>query len=206
MKLSIPTDIREAVRVELPELAEISDPNLRELVIDAWALCLSQTQYKSISEVPPSGDPGYLTLKTGTQAIHIRGVARLAMRLAEEMSELCPDFHYDRDVLIAGALCHDVGKPWEFDPRNRARWEENPRRTGLPPIRHPAYGAHICMMVGMPEKVMHVVGAHSHEGDLVIRSLESTIVVHADRAFWRTAKAADILVPESVPDYGKAKG
>ena len=28
----------------------------------------------------------------------------------------------DRDVVLTGALCHDVGKPYAFDPVNQARW------------------------------------------------------------------------------------
>lgn len=73
------------------------------------------------------------------------------MRIAGEMSELFPDLRVDRDILIAGALCHDVGKPFEFDPVNRQKWTANPRAAGLPAIRHPAYGVHICLTVGLPE-------------------------------------------------------
>ena len=100
------------------------------------------------------------------------------------MSALMPDLEVDRDILIAGALCHDIGKPWEFDPENRRRWEGDPRAAGLPSIRHPAFGVHVCFTAGLPEEVAHCAAAHSGEGELLVRSLENTIVHHADYAFW----------------------
>jgi hypothetical protein len=84
------------------------------------------------------------------------------------------------------------------DPDNRERWQRAPRAAGLPSIRHPAYGAHICLSVGLPEEVAHCAAAHSGEGELLVRSLENTIIHHADYAFWSIARAGDLLVPESV--------
>ena len=66
-------------------------------------------------------------------------------------------------------------------------------------MRHPAYGAHLCFTVGLPEEVAHCATAHSGEGELLVRSLENTIVHHADHAFWNIMHAGDMIVPESVP-------
>jgi 23S rRNA maturation-related 3'-5' exoribonuclease YhaM len=119
---SLVTDeLRRQVRVELPEVEEIRIPELRERVVEAWALALAASSFRAIAEIEPSGNPGVNTLKRGSQTDHIRGVTRLAMRIADEMSALMPDLRIDRDILIAGALCHDIGKPWEFDPENRKR-------------------------------------------------------------------------------------
>ncbi len=181
------------VREELPEVDEISDSELQKKVVEAWATSLGGSSFGAISEIRPSGNPDTPPLKTGTQTDHIRGVTRLAMVIADEMMAMFPDLNIDRDVLIAGALCHDVGKPWEFDPENQARWKAAPRAAGLPSIRHPAYGVHICLSVGLPEAVAHMAGAHSGEGELVVRSLENTVVHHADRAFWRTLEAGGLL-------------
>ncbi len=181
------------VREELPEVEEISDPELQKKVVEAWATSLGDSSFGRISEIRPSGNPDTPPLKTGTQADHIRGVTRLAMVIADEMTAMFPDLNIDRDILIAGALCHDVGKPWEFDPRNQARWKAAPRAAGLPSIRHPAYGVHICLSVGLPEAVAHMAGAHSGEGELVVRSLENTVVHHADYAFWHTLEAGGLL-------------
>src|SRR5918996_3637197 len=197
---AVTDELRARVRAELPEVEEIRDPALRAKVVEAWALALAASSFGAIAEIEPSGNPGVNTLKRGSQADHIRGVTRLAMRIADEMSALMPDLKIDRDVLIAGALCHDVGKPWEFAPENRRRWESDPRAAGLPSVRHPAYGVHVCFTVGLPEAVAHCAAAHSGEGELLVRSLENTIVHHADYAFWGICRAGDLLLPESVAE------
>lgn len=198
--VEISDELRARVRAELPEVEEITDDDLRAGVIEAWAMALAKSSFDAIGEIEPSGNPGVNTLKHGSQTDHIRGVTRLALKLADEMSALMPALQIKRDLLIAGALCHDVGKPWEFDPENRMRWEGNPRAAGLPSIRHPAFGVHICLTVGLPEEVAHCAAAHSGEGELLVRSLENTIIHHADYAFWGICRAGDMLLPDSIAE------
>ena len=197
---AITDELRARVRKELPEVDEIRDPELAAKVVEAWALALASSSFGAIAEIEPSGNPGVNTLKRGSQTDHIRGVTRMALALAEQLQAQLPDLRIDRDVLIAGALCHDVGKPWEFDSANRRRWEADPRAAGLPSIRHPAFGVHVCLAVGLPEEVAHCAAAHSGEGELLVRSLENTIVHHADYAFWGIARAGDLLVPETIAE------
>lgn len=190
--------LRTQVQEELPEVAQILDPALRNGVVEAWALALARSSWRSIREIPPSGNPGSMTLKQGDQTDHIRGVTRLAISMAKEMAAQSPAMRINHDIVVAGGLCHDVGKPWEFDPENRKRWEGDPRAAGLPSIRHPAYGVHICLTVGLPEEVAHIAGAHSGEGELVVRSLEGTIVHLADIGWWTLALAGGLVKPETV--------
>jgi putative nucleotidyltransferase with HDIG domain len=190
--------LRRQVAHELPEVEEIADAALRAKVVEAWALAIARSSFRSIRDIPPAGNPGSMVLVRGDQTDHIRGVTRLAMRMAEEMAALNPAMPIRRDIVVAGGLCHDVGKPWEFDPENRRRWESAPRAAGLPSIRHPAYGVHICLTVGLPEEVAHVAGAHSGEGELVQRSLEGTIVHLADIGYWTMALAGGLIRPETV--------
>ncbi|OGG45750.1 MAG: HD domain-containing protein [Candidatus Handelsmanbacteria bacterium RIFCSPLOWO2_12_FULL_64_10] len=188
--------LRRKVLEELPEVKEIADSRLREKVVEAWAMALDGSSFRAISEIRPSGNPNTPPLKEGTQADHIRGVTRLAMKMADELVAIFPGLKVNRDILIAGGLCHDVGKPWEFDPKNQARWKGSPRAAGWPSVRHPGYGVHICLSVGLPEEVAHIAGGHSGEGELVVRSLENTIVHHADHAFWRILDAGGLLARE----------
>ena len=194
----ITDELRATVRKELPEVDDIRDEDLRRKVIEAWALCLAHSSFESIDMIEPAANPGVNRLKKGRQSDHIRGVTRMAVAVADQMCALMPDLVVDRDILIAGALCHDVGKPFEFDPENRKRWEANPYQAGLPAIRHPAFGVHICLSVGLPEEVAHCAAAHSGEGELVVRSLENTIIHHVDYAFWNVCRAGDLLVPETM--------
>lgn len=187
--------LRAGVRRSLPEVEQIGDVTLREKVIEAWTLSLSHTEFGRIEDIRPSGNPTTPPLKRGTQADHIRGVTRMALGLADALEEVVGPFGVDRDLLLACALCHDVGKPFEFSPRNQARWQADPAASGWPAIRHPGYGVYIALTVGLPEAVAHAAGAHSGEGELVTRSLENTLVHHADYAFWRTLERAGLLAP-----------
>ncbi len=194
---AIADELRQGVRASLPEVAQITDADLRERVVEAWALALSHSEYARIEEIPASGNPGGPVLTRGTQADHIRGVTRLALAIADTLEAQLGPLGLDRDLLLAAALCHDVGKPFEFSARNQARWRADPSAVGYPSMRHTLYGVHITLSVGLPEAVAHVAGAHSPEGQFVTRSLICTIVHQADYAFWHTLQSAGLLQPQT---------
>lgn len=195
-RIDITDAMRQAIREEMPEIGWIEDAALRDTVVDAWAAAVASSSFSRIGDMKPSGNFDSRPLKHGTQADHIRSVTRLAVKIAEEMDGLMPGFAYDRDILIAGCLCHDIGKVWEFDPENVRRWKAAPRKTGMPSLRHPGYGIHICLTMGLPEEVAHMAAAHSGEGDLLVRSLENTICHWADYTFWRVIEAGDQFAAE----------
>lgn len=191
--MDIDKKIRDGVIQALPEAKQIKNQEIREKVYDAWAVSLATSGYKKIEDIPASGNPGTPVMRTGTQADHLRSVARLSAVIAKELTDTFPQFNVDMDEVIAGGLCHDLGKPFEFDAANQERWKSDPRVTGWPSIRHPVYGVHIALSVGLPEKIAHIAGAHSMEGENVRRSLVGTIVNHADYAYWRILEAAGVL-------------
>lgn len=189
---------RRQVREELPEVGLIGDRGLQEKVVEAWAYALVNSSFTSIRDIPPAGNPDVNEAKRGDQTDHLRGVTRLAIGIAKEMASTYPELAIDTDVIIAGGLLHDVGKAWEFDPANRDRWKRSQKRFGRPSVRHPAYGAHICLSVGLPEEIVHIAMAHSGEGELLVRSLECMIVHQADYTFWNTLLAGGLLKPDTV--------
>ena len=160
----------------MPELDLIRDQALRGRVVEAWALALSETEFQRIEDMKPSGVPESPALKRGTQADHLRSTCHVALGMAEGMEKVFGDIGINKDVLIAGALVHDVGKPFECSERNRARWKAKPAASGKPAIRHPVYGVHVALMAGLPESVVHIVGGHSvfSEGAHITASLENT--------------------------------
>ena len=95
----------------------------------------------------------------------------------------------------SGGLCHDVGKPYEFSPRNIERWQADPGAVGFPSVRHPGYGVHLALTVGLPEAIVHIVGAHSMnaEGQFVQPSLENVLIQYADYAFWKILAQANLM-------------
>ena len=191
--ITIDDAARARIQEEMPEILWIKDQALRDGVTDAWAAAIASSSLKRIGDMKPSGNYDSKPLATGTQADHMRSVTRLALKTAEEFAALFPAFTYDRDLLIAGCLCHDIGKVWEFDPENVKRWKADPRKVGVPSLRHPGYGIHICLTMGLPEAVAHMAAAHSGEGELLMRSKENTILHWADYTFWRVVEAGGLF-------------
>jgi len=189
-------ELRRGVSESLPEVNEIKDEELRGQVIEAWASALSESEFTRIDQIRGSGVPDSPALKDGTQAEHLRGVARMAQGLADGLEAVHGDIGIDRDLLWACALCHDVGKPFEFSPRNQARWQNDVGAAGFPSIRHSVYGVHVALTVGLPEAVAHTAGSHSAEGELIMRSLENTRVNSADHAYWAAMERAGQLEME----------
>ena len=176
--------IRAGVTKSLPLISEIADDELREKVIDAWTMSLSENGYSYIEEIEGSGKCGGYAI--GNQAQHIMCVTKIAMALAEIIQESYDkDMKISRDMLIAAGICHDVGKPYEYNLEKRPKWAAAPEACGNPALRHTLYGVYIVLTVGLPEEIAHVCGCHSPEGELVQRSLLATIIHFADKASWR---------------------
>ena len=78
--------------------------------------------------------------------------------------------------LIAGALLHDVGKLLEYEMKDgkimKSKFGEK--------MRHPAAGAQLAEECDLPKEVVHIIAAHSHEGDSMNRSPEAIIIHHCD--------------------------
>lgn len=188
--------MRDAILEDLPELAQIGHDELRAKCIEGWAYALSESPFDRVSDLPGEANPGMFALRRSSQAVHLRGVTRIALAIADDFTDGFPETRIDRDLVIAGGLLHDVGKCWEFDPENRARWAGDPSQAGSPSLRHPVYGAHICIAVGLPEEIAHIALGHSHEGEHLVRSLECLIVQRADHLWWSIAGGCGLLEPE----------
>jgi putative nucleotidyltransferase with HDIG domain len=180
----------------LPEISIIQDENLRKKVVKAWALSLSESEFENIDDIPGTALPGTPELISGTQSDHLRGVGYIAQGIVENLEKVHGNLNIDRDLLWASALCHDVGKPYEYDSNNRKRWNSNIGKAGLPALRHPAYGVYIALTVGLPEEVVHVISAHSGEGELLERSLLNLVIHFADYAYWDILEKAGYLKDE----------
>jgi len=176
--------IKDNIKKELPELKLIKDVELRNKVVEAWSRSLNDYGFTSISELQGSGGIGLLVLKKGTQVDHLRSVARISYAFAKEFQSIYPGIQINLDTLLAGALLHDVGKPLNYNKENRDRWKKFPYLEGNPPARHSVHGYHICLSVGLPMEIAHIVGAHSKEGEFIQRSVEGTIVHYADQEYW----------------------
>ena len=163
MKLTIDSTQRLGVIEDLPYAKAIRNTELRELVYDAWAMSLSSSSFDRINDMPCSGGPGGPELVGRGQAAHLNGVAKIGVSIAQGLKDEVGHFQVDMDEVIAGGLCHDLGKAWEYDPGNIERWSD-PRITGAPSMRHPVFGVFVALTAGLPEQIAHIAGGHSAEG------------------------------------------
>ena len=159
-----------------PELEWITSPGLREKVARTWTLAFERSPLtpQDLHEIPFT-----LLVPNCTVSFmeHKRCVVHIARRSAESMQEfLGKALPIDMDTVIAGAILADVGKLLEYEMVD-GRSKQSARGKLL---RHPFTGVALCMECDVPDTVSHIVAAHAGEGDMIKRSVEATIVHHAD--------------------------
>lgn len=168
--------MRDAVKQLWPELEWITDPDLREKTLATWVLAFERSPLvpEDLHRIPFT-----LLVKDCpvTFMEHKRCVVHIAKRSAEAMKEHMKDaLPIDMDTVIAGAILIDVGKLLEYEKQGGQAVQS--RRGKL--LRHPFTGVALAMECGVPDEICHLIAAHAGEGDLVKRTVEATIVHHAD--------------------------
>jgi putative nucleotidyltransferase with HDIG domain len=161
-----------------PELAWISDNELREKTAATWELALRKSVLRAedLDTIPFTllCGPG---LKVSFMA-HKRCVVHIARESGEKMNSFFGnDLPVNMDVLISGAILADVGKLLEYEPDGEGKAVQGKYGQYL---RHPFSGVSLAEECGIPPEVSHIIAAHAHEGDLVKRTTEAWIVHHAD--------------------------
>lgn len=183
---------RETITDIFPEVHQIDDDTLRERVIDVWIDVLEDTGYadpRAVQWLPPEQDR--LGLGDVPQIDHIRDVTRGAIALAEIAIDR--GVAVSMDTVIAGALLHDISKPYEFDedaPGGVTRLGEL--------VGHPYYGLHLVAAAGLSVDIMHIVVSHSPRTAVEPATIEAAIVAAADEA------AADAIRWSAVEDLRDA--
>jgi 23S rRNA maturation-related 3'-5' exoribonuclease YhaM len=198
LRRPITDQVRNGVLEDFPEIEHIADIGIRSGVVEAWSHALCCSDFERIVDIPPDGNPGSPVLKVGTQADHVRGVFRYAKIVAQEFEQTYPQVRIDWTILLAGAACHDVGKPYEFDPTNRRRWSKFPADAGQPTFRHSVFGMYVCLVAGLPEEVAHIAVGHSFEGNHMGVSAECMIVRQADHGWWHVAGALGLVQEQTM--------
>jgi putative nucleotidyltransferase with HDIG domain len=165
----------------IPEFAEVRDPELKDKVIGTWvdACEIVGRDPDELKEMPFS-----LLLKDCAVSFieHTRGVTQTALAMAEALAKAYPDeprMHADHDVLLAGALLHDVGKVLEIGQAEHGGWVKTENGKLL---RHPISGTALAYARGIDDRILHIIACHSKEGDGYRKTVEAHIIHHADFA------------------------
>lgn len=157
-----------------PLLREIKDETLRDKVTECWTLAMERGGWDTLEGIPFT----LLLPEAGEFTGHVNRVTAMAAAVGKERDDL------DMDVLIAGALLHDVGKLLEYE---RVNGEVRKSSMGHI-IRHPVSGAALASEVGLPDGIVSIIAAHSKEGEFVERIPEAVVVHHCDFIDFHIAK------------------
>jgi len=164
----------ETIETAFPELDRIADTDLREGVIDAWSASMADngvTDLEAVPWFPPAQRD--LDLPDERLVPHVRDVTRGALVLAETLTERrTVDVSFD--LLVAGALVHDISKLHEFNGMESTAIE---RLLG-----HPHYGVHVVSAAGLGPEVAHIVLAHTRRTAVAPATIEAELVRRADEA------------------------
>jgi putative nucleotidyltransferase with HDIG domain len=168
----------EQIKNLWPELEWIKDNSLREKTAKTWELALERSvlSAEDLEKIPFTLLCGP-DLKVSFMA-HKRCVVHVAKESGEKMNEFFGnDLPVNMDVLISGAILADVGKLLEYELDKDGKSIQGKYGKYL---RHPFSGVSLAEECGVPPEVCHIIAAHAHEGDLVVRTTEAYIVHHAD--------------------------
>jgi len=149
------------------ELNWIKNKDLREQVVKVWKEAANRGGWKTLDKVPFT----LLFENSGKLTDHTKRITNLAKAVYDQREE-----KLDLDYLIAGALLHDVGKLLEYDVVNGTVVKGEYGKK----FRHPVSGALLAKELGLPDEIVLIIYAHSHEGDKCERTPESFIVHHCD--------------------------
>ena len=169
-------DARGQVRAAFPHVDAVEDDALREGVLRAWETAMADNDVSDLASVPwLPPEQERLGLPEETLLEHVREVVAGSVALAESLAETRGDrLECSMDLVLAGALVHDVSKCYEYDGMEE---------TGIGGrLGHPHFGVHVAATAGLPVEVQHVVLAHSPRSAVEPATLEARLVTWADRA------------------------
>ncbi len=128
-------------------------------------------------------NPNMLKWARETAGLEVDNVVTIAMAMASFAGDTW-HIPVNTDLLLAGAMLHDVCKvvecaPEEGKPGKRSAIGEN--------LVHGAYGVHLALNAGLPLRVVHLIGSHTPQVSQLPKVVEGIFICYADYA------AADIF-------------
>jgi 7,8-dihydroneopterin 2',3'-cyclic phosphate phosphodiesterase len=177
---------------------QIGDKELREKVLDLLRNPTLDLEYPCLSiEECPAGAYQHHSYSGGLLQ-HTIGVAKLSLTLCDLVEQVYGG-KVSRDVVLAGALIHDVMKRYTYEPKGDGSYISSPLGERVD---------HLTLLVaeiykrGFPVDVVHVVA--SHHGDVSPvkpKTMEALIVSIADLAdselSRKTLRAAEYLLRQT---------
>jgi putative nucleotidyltransferase with HDIG domain len=197
--MTMKQDIKAEFEVQLKM---ISDPSIREKVLDTWCKASKIGGWKTIEELRELP----FTVITDPKGIsliqHTKAATEGAIALARIQRENIPAFpHVDMNILVAGALLHDINKVLVFE-----RNEKNVFRNRTFPTseeKHIFPGITIAREAGLPDAIVKVIEYANTVCKHVMatpRNIEAILVHHADITTFDTMNFLNNSAMSRTPD------
>jgi putative nucleotidyltransferase with HDIG domain len=139
-------------------------------VLSIWVEACNEAGVEDLERIPKNLDNiGYFLVN------HTRVVARLCKEAAVVVEEL-HNINVDMDILVAGALLHDVSKVMEI----RAEGDDFQASEFGKRIQHGFYAAYKAYEKRLPLDLQHMLIAHTPKSNVVPQTLEGVILYHID--------------------------
>jgi len=156
-----------------PAFQEIQNKELRESAVSAMQAAMEAGGWnvENISACP-------VTLNWKNSDVswveHVTDVTDTCMMEYDKLEKFYRrhNVSFSRDVVITGALLHDIGKLTEFVFRNGNAIHGDSFEL----MRHPLSGALLAAKAGLPDIIIHLIATHSFEGDKSYQTQESSFV------------------------------
>lgn len=156
-----------------PQFLEIKDEKLRSESFEAMKMAMEQGGWKedNIALCPVTLNWKECDISWIEHVTDVTGLCMLEFDALEKYYKR-HGIEFCRDIVVAGALLHDIGKLTEFTLQSgKAVHGENYEM-----MRHPLSGALIASKAGLPDKIVHLIAAHSFEGEHSFQTAESDFV------------------------------
>ena len=164
----------------IPEIQYINDAGLRAKVEDTFeeAREIAGWTLDELAQLPFSVNIPGVTI---TLREHMRAVAymtRQAYQMFRELyGEAHPEYQWNYDFMMAGALLHDVGKIIEYGKDENGRPFINQRGKLM---HHCISGSCLASKHGLPDEVVHMIAVHVQDGTKKYRSPEAAVINKID--------------------------
>ncbi len=137
---------RERIRQLMPLVDQIKDEELRNGVVEIWVEVWEKSDWQDLADCP-----FVPTLETQECSLiqHTNFVTAVAIAMASYAQEIW-HIPIDTDLLLAGALLHDVSKVVEYAPEKGKPGKQSEIGKNL---LHGAYAVHLALNAGLPLSV-----------------------------------------------------
>ena len=160
----------------IPEFNLIGDADLKEKCLKVWeeGMRLGGWKPEDLNRMPYSllVDPC-----PANMVEHTRGNVLCCLGMMDALQKVYGKrVPLNRDILVAGALLHDVGKLLEMEEKGGKFVKSRSGKL----LRHPASGACLAARFGLSDEILHIIANHSKEGEGMPRTPEGVLLHHAD--------------------------